>query len=53
METPFEPGAAGVHAPGDVRLLAPLPNPASLRDFFAFEDHVKTGFAKRVEPMPR
>jgi len=55
----FEPGAMGaqgqtlVHAPGDVRLLAPLPNPASLRDFFAFEDHVKTGFAKRGEPIPQ
>jgi 2-keto-4-pentenoate hydratase/2-oxohepta-3-ene-1,7-dioic acid hydratase in catechol pathway len=49
----LEPGAVGVHAPGDVRLLAPLPNPTSLRDFFAFEDHVKTGFAKRGEPMPQ
>jgi len=47
------PGAVGVHTPGSVRLLTPLPNPASLRDFFAFEDHVKTGFAKRGEPMPR
>lgn len=36
----------------EVRLLAPLPNPASLRDFFAFEQHVKAGFAKRGEPMP-
>ena len=35
-----------------VRLLAPLPNPASVRDFYAFEQHVKTGFAKRGEPMP-
>jgi 2-keto-4-pentenoate hydratase/2-oxohepta-3-ene-1,7-dioic acid hydratase in catechol pathway len=49
-------GPAGevlVHAPGDVRLLAPLPNPPSLRDFYAFEQHVKTGFEKRGEPMPR
>jgi len=52
-ETLAAPGEAGIHAPEDVRLLAPLPNPASLRDFFAFEDHVKTGFAKRGEPMPR
>ncbi len=37
---------------GDVRLLAPLPNPPSLRDFYAFEDHVKKGFEKRGEPMP-
>ena len=49
----LEPGDLGVHTPEAVRLLAPLPNPTSLRDFFAFEDHVKTGFAKRGEPMPR
>jgi 2-keto-4-pentenoate hydratase/2-oxohepta-3-ene-1,7-dioic acid hydratase in catechol pathway len=35
-----------------VRLLAPLPNPASVRDFYAFEDHVKKGFEKRGESMP-
>ncbi len=45
--------AEPVHAPGDVRLLTPLPNPVSVRDFFAFEDHVKMGFAKRGEPMPQ
>lgn len=37
----------------EVRLLAPLPNPTSLRDFYAFEQHVKTGFAKRGEPVPQ
>lgn len=36
----------------EVKLLAPLPNPASVRDFYAFEDHVKKGFEKRGEPMP-
>jgi 2-keto-4-pentenoate hydratase/2-oxohepta-3-ene-1,7-dioic acid hydratase in catechol pathway len=36
----------------DVRLRAPLPRPASMRDFYAFEAHVKTGFEKRGEPMP-
>ncbi|MDX2178784.1 MAG: fumarylacetoacetate hydrolase family protein [Bryobacteraceae bacterium] len=41
-----------VYAPGEVRLLAPIPNPASLRDFFSFEQHVKAGFEKRGEPMP-
>ena len=51
-------GARGVrgeqllYTPGEVRLLAPLPNPTSLRDFYAFEDHVKAGFEKRGEPMP-
>ncbi len=54
----IEPGVTGIrgetllHAPGEVRLLAPLPNPRSLRDFYAFEDHVKAGFARRGEPMP-
>jgi 2-keto-4-pentenoate hydratase/2-oxohepta-3-ene-1,7-dioic acid hydratase in catechol pathway len=37
---------------GDVTLCTPLPNPSSLRDFFAFEDHVKVGFSKRQEPVP-
>lgn len=36
-----------------VTLKAPLPRPSSLRDFYAFEQHVKTGFEKRGEPMPR
>lgn len=42
-----------LYIPEQVRLLAPIPNPASLRDFFAFEAHVKTGFEKRGEPMPK
>lgn len=37
---------------GEVRLRAPLLNPLSLRDFYAFEQHVKTGFERRGEPMP-
>jgi 2-keto-4-pentenoate hydratase/2-oxohepta-3-ene-1,7-dioic acid hydratase in catechol pathway len=37
----------------EVRLLTPLPNPRSLRDFYAFEAHVKRGFEKRGEPMPK
>lgn len=35
-----------------VRLKAPLPRPASLRDFLAFEVHTKAGFARRGEPIP-
>ena len=42
-----------VYKPAEVRLKAPLPNPVSLRDFYAFEDHVKKGFEKRGEPMPQ
>lgn len=54
----LEPGAAGPQAETllyrmeKVRLLAPLPNPASVRDFYAFEEHVRKGFDKRGEPMP-
>jgi len=36
-----------------VRLRAPLPHPTSMRDFYAFEQHVKKGFEKRGEPMPQ
>jgi 2-keto-4-pentenoate hydratase/2-oxohepta-3-ene-1,7-dioic acid hydratase in catechol pathway len=36
-----------VFDPGDVRLLAPLPVPPSVRDFYAFEAHVRTARATR------
>ncbi len=39
--------------PSDVKLKAPLPRPASIRDFYAFEQHVKKGFEKRGEEMPK
>jgi len=42
-----------MYSPDQVRMLAPLPNPFSLRDFYAFEEHVKRGFEKRGEPMPQ
>ncbi|MEB3197324.1 MAG: fumarylacetoacetate hydrolase family protein [Candidatus Sericytochromatia bacterium] len=45
-------GSRLLHPLGEVRLLAPLPNPQSLRDFYAFEEHVRTGFSKRGEPIP-
>lgn len=41
-----------LHAMHDVKMLTPLPNPASLRDFFAFEQHVATAFGKRGAPVP-
>jgi 2-keto-4-pentenoate hydratase/2-oxohepta-3-ene-1,7-dioic acid hydratase in catechol pathway len=34
------------------RLLAPLPRPNSVRDFMAFEDHMKAGSARRNIPVP-
>lgn len=39
------------HAVPDARLLVPL-LPSSLRDFLAFEDHTRAGFARRGEPVP-
>ncbi len=42
-----------MYKPGEVKLRAPLPRPASMRDFYTFEQHVKTGFQKRSEPMPQ
>ncbi|HEY2576348.1 MAG TPA: fumarylacetoacetate hydrolase family protein [Streptosporangiaceae bacterium] len=36
---------AEVVAEGGVRLLAPVPQPPSIRDFYAFEEHVKTSSA--------
>jgi 2-keto-4-pentenoate hydratase/2-oxohepta-3-ene-1,7-dioic acid hydratase in catechol pathway len=45
-------GEALLYAPEQVRVLAPLPKPPSVRDFYAFEAHVKRGFEKRGEPMP-
>ena len=36
----------------DVVLYPPLPRPMSLRDFYAFEAHVKTGYAIRGRDVP-
>jgi fumarylacetoacetate (FAA) hydrolase len=40
------------HAVADVRLLAPVPEPPSVRDFFAFEGHVATGWRRRGGEIP-
>jgi fumarylacetoacetate (FAA) hydrolase len=37
---------------GEARLLAPLPRPRSLRDFYAFEDHVATARRQRGQSVP-
>ncbi|MGH2709629.1 MAG: fumarylacetoacetate hydrolase family protein [Actinomycetota bacterium] len=39
------------HTVRDARLLVPI-LPGSIRDFLAFEDHVKAGSARRKEPVP-
>jgi 2-keto-4-pentenoate hydratase/2-oxohepta-3-ene-1,7-dioic acid hydratase in catechol pathway len=44
-------GGAESAAVQGARLLAPI-LPSSLRDFLAFEDHVKAGSARRGEPVP-
>lgn len=41
-----------VYRAGEITLKTPLPDARMLRDFFAFEAHTKTGFAKRGEPIP-
>jgi len=42
---------SSVHPLSEVKLLAPLVNPSSFRDFYAFEAHVKTARNKRGLPM--
>lgn len=36
----------------DVRLLAPVPEPPSIRDFYAYEGHVAAGFRLRGRKIP-
>jgi fumarylacetoacetate (FAA) hydrolase len=36
----------------DVRLLAPIPRPPSVRDFYAYEGHVAAGFRLRGSKIP-
>jgi fumarylacetoacetate (FAA) hydrolase len=45
-------GSGRGHDLADVRLLAPVPEPPAVRDFFAFEQHVATARGKRGRPVP-
>ncbi|WHZ22138.1 MAG: Fumarylacetoacetate hydrolase family protein [Nitrospira sp.] len=45
-------GETIVYDPAAVRLTAPLPNPPSLRDFIAFEDHIAATSKRRGQPIP-
>ncbi|MGH2683064.1 MAG: fumarylacetoacetate hydrolase family protein [Actinomycetota bacterium] len=47
----LEAGDLERHVVADARILVPI-LPSSLRDFLAFEDHVKAGSARRGEPVP-
>ncbi len=42
-----------LYEPAAVRLCTPIAEPPSVRDFYAFEAHVKKGFEKRGEQMPQ
>lgn len=46
-------GETIVYQSADVRMAAPLPNPPSLRDFIAFEDHIAATSKKRGQPIPQ
>jgi fumarylacetoacetate (FAA) hydrolase len=47
------PVPAGPRYPlGDVQLLAPIPDPPSVRDFFAFEQHVATTRSRWGQSVP-
>ncbi|HXF91336.1 MAG TPA: fumarylacetoacetate hydrolase family protein [Nitrospiraceae bacterium] len=45
-------GEAIAYLPANVRIIAPLPNPPSLRDFIAFEEHIAATSRKRGQPIP-
>lgn len=50
---PFTKKQKGVYPLSELRLLAPLPIPKSFRDFYAFEQHVKTARENRgLEMIP-
>jgi fumarylacetoacetate (FAA) hydrolase len=49
----LEKGKAQTYRLSDVTLLAPIPEPPTMRDFYAFEQHVKTARAGRgLEMIP-
>jgi fumarylacetoacetate (FAA) hydrolase len=53
LERRGEVAATGAVWPtADVELLAPVPRPPSIRDFFAFEQHVATARANRGSTVP-
>jgi len=45
-------GVRLVHGPAEVKLLAPLPRPPLIRDFMAFEGHLKNIFPKLGREIP-
>jgi fumarylacetoacetate (FAA) hydrolase len=47
-----EPEATPRISPDAVRLVSPIPHPASFRDFYAFEEHVRNARARRGLAVP-
>jgi fumarylacetoacetate (FAA) hydrolase len=47
-----QPRPGEVFPAADVELLAPVPRPPSVRDFFAFEQHIATARANRGSTVP-
>jgi len=45
-------GETVLYRTGEVTTIAPLPNPSSLRDFIAFENHIAATSKKRGQPIP-
>ena len=45
-------GESVIYTADSVRLLAPIPRPPSLRDFYAFEQHIKNACANVNRPVP-
>jgi len=46
-------GAGESAVADEVELLAPVPEPPSVRDFYAYEGHVKAGWARRGADVPK
>lgn len=44
--------ASTTHEASTVRLLAPVPNPLSIRDALTYEAHAKAGWARRGQELP-
>jgi len=45
-------GETILYSLAEVQVVAPLPNPSSLRDFIAFEDHIAATSKRRGQPVP-
>ena len=45
-------GETVLYSPNSIRLLAPIPRPPSVRDFYAFEQHVKNAYGNLGRPVP-